>query len=59
MELTNDLLFLLPIMVSVMVARWVGDHLTHPLYHALLELKCIPYLENQPRLLLNNKKYDF
>ena len=51
MEITNDVQFLLPIMASVMVAKWVGDQLTHPLYHALLELKCIPYLDAEPVIL--------
>ncbi|KAK2191553.1 hypothetical protein NP493_51g02024 [Ridgeia piscesae] len=44
-EITNDVAFLLPIMVAVMVAKWVGDYITHPLYHSLLELKCIPFLD--------------
>ena len=44
MEITNDVQFLLPIMVAIMVAKWVGDFVTHPLYYALLELNCIPFL---------------
>ncbi|XP_013403924.1 chloride channel protein C [Lingula anatina] len=48
MEITNDIQFLLPIMVGIMVAKWVGDFVTHPLYHALLELKCIPFLNTEP-----------
>ena len=38
MEITNDLQFLLPIMVAIMVSKWTGDLLTHPFYHALLEV---------------------
>ncbi len=41
-----------------MLARWIGDQITHPLYHALLELKCIPFLEQKPRLLLDDQKYE-
>ncbi|XP_073241792.1 chloride channel protein C-like [Porites lutea] len=51
MEITNDIQFLLPIMVAIMVAKWVGDFATHPLYHALLELKCIPFLDSEPVIL--------
>jgi chloride channel 7 len=47
-EITNDVAFLLPIMVAIMVAKWVGDYITHPLYHSLLELKCIPFLDSEP-----------
>lgn len=56
MELTNDIQFLLPIMVAIMVAKWVGDFFTHPLYHALLELKCIPFLSAEPIVYNKNKK---
>eukprot|EP00761_Pharyngomonas_kirbyi_P012339 gb/GECH01012366.1/.p1 GENE.gb/GECH01012366.1/~~gb/GECH01012366.1/.p1 ORF type:complete len:763 (+),score=121.47 gb/GECH01012366.1/:1-2289(+) len=48
LEITNDLQFLLPIMLAIMVAKWVGDFFTHPFYDCLLELKHIPYLEGDP-----------
>ncbi|KAI3382367.1 hypothetical protein SNEBB_006720 [Seison nebaliae] len=47
-ELTNDVKFLLPIMISIMVSKWISDQITHPLYHAILEIKCIPYLPSEP-----------
>ncbi|KAL4234642.1 hypothetical protein ACF0H5_006283 [Mactra antiquata] len=56
MELTNDVQVLLPVMVSVMVAKWVGDFFTHPIYHALLELKCIPFLDPEPRVTIDKKQ---
>jgi chloride channel 7 len=56
MELTNDVQILLPVMVSVMVAKWVGDFFTHPIYHALLELKCIPLLDPEPRVRINREQ---
>ena len=43
-EITNDVRFLLPLMLGVMVAKWVADSLTHSLYHAIIEAKCIPFL---------------
>ncbi|XP_041457216.1 chloride channel protein C-like [Lytechinus variegatus] len=55
MEITNDIQFLLPIMVAIMVAKWVGDYLTHPLYHALLEVKCIPFLDEEPVIMHQGK----
>lgn len=36
--------FLPAIMVTVIVAKWVGDWLTHGLYHELLHVKHIPFL---------------
>jgi chloride channel 7 len=35
-------------MIAVLFAKWVGDFITHPFYHALLELKCIPFLDQDP-----------
>ncbi|CAB4064747.1 unnamed protein product [Lepeophtheirus salmonis] len=32
-------------------AKWTGDFLSHPLYHALLEFKCIPFLGHEPMLI--------
>lgn len=55
-ELTNDVQFLLLIMVAIMVSKWVGDYITHPFYHAQLELKCIPFLDSEPVVLYNGKK---
>ena len=48
LEMTNDIQFLLLIMTTVLMAKCVGDFITHPLYHALCELKCIPFLEQDP-----------
>ena len=56
MEMTNDVQFLLPIMAAIMIAKWVGDFFTHPLYHALLELKCIPFLDAEPVITLKDKR---
>jgi len=47
-EITNDVAFLLPLMLAVMMAKWIGDYMTHPLYHSLLELYCIPFLDSEP-----------
>ena len=44
-ELTNDLTFVLPTMVSILSARWVASMFTHALYHQLIEYKCIPFLD--------------
>ncbi|XP_071176665.1 chloride channel protein C-like isoform X2 [Mytilus edulis] len=58
MELTNDVQILLPVMVAVMVAKWVGDFFTHPVYHALMEMKCIPFLDPEPRVTIEKKRIE-
>jgi chloride channel 7 len=44
-EITSEVRMLLPIMTSIMVAKWVADSATHSLYHAQIEQKCIPFLD--------------
>jgi chloride channel 7 len=53
-EITNDIHQLLLIMITIMVAKWTGDMLSHSLYHALLEFKCIPFLGHEPTLIKND-----
>ncbi|CAD7698710.1 unnamed protein product [Ostreobium quekettii] len=47
-EISNDVHMLPPILVAVMIAKWVADSWTHSLYHGLLEVKCVPFLPPQP-----------
>ena len=50
-EITNDIQFLILIIVTIMFAKWTGDIFTPSLYHALMEHKHIPYLpEHAPQL---------
>ncbi len=53
-EITNDIHQLLLIMITIMVAKWTGDMLSHSLYHALLEFKCIPFLGHEPTIIKND-----
>lgn len=48
MEVSNDLRTLIPCLVGIMVAKWVADAVAHPLYHAMLEIKCVPFLPRAP-----------
>jgi chloride channel 7 len=47
-QVSNDVRMLLPLLVGILVAKWVADAATHPLYHALLEVKCVPWLPSEP-----------
>jgi len=52
-ELSNDAHFILPIMVSILVAKWVADATgVHPIYHALMAKKKLPYLPVTPHVSL-------
>lgn len=41
LQVSNDVRMLLPILVGIMVAKWVADAATHSLYHGLLEVGCL------------------
>lgn len=47
-EITDRLKYLLPLMLTVMTAKWVADALIHPLFDLLMQMKYIPYLEPNP-----------
>eukprot|EP01113_Clastostelium_recurvatum_P030888 TRINITY_DN3802_c0_g1_i2.p1 TRINITY_DN3802_c0_g1~~TRINITY_DN3802_c0_g1_i2.p1 ORF type:complete len:885 (+),score=157.27 TRINITY_DN3802_c0_g1_i2:34-2655(+) len=47
-ELTQGTQYLLPIMLSVMIAKWIGDIFNEAQYEHLMELKVYPYLGWQP-----------
>ncbi len=49
-EITDETHFLLPIMTAVMVGKWTADSLIDSLYHNLIELKCFPFLSDQPHV---------
>jgi CBS domain-containing protein len=48
LECTNDVQYCLPIMVTVMFAKWVGDIFNEGLYDIHIHLKHVPFLEPYP-----------
>ena len=49
METTSEVHFLLPIMLSIAIAKWVADALKpHGLYHSILEQRGVPFLPAEP-----------
>ncbi len=38
-QMSNDVRMLLPVLVAIMVAKWVADAATHSLYHGQLHVK--------------------
>jgi chloride channel 7 len=35
---------MLLMVVSISLSKFIADYATHPLYHALVEIKCMPHL---------------
>uniref|UniRef100_A0A7S2G648 CBS domain-containing protein n=1 Tax=Octactis speculum TaxID=3111310 RepID=A0A7S2G648_9STRA len=48
-EISDDSNFILPIMISIVIAKWTADSTgNHPIYHALQGLKGLPVLASNP-----------
>eukprot|EP01133_Synstelium_polycarpum_P018156 gene18156-21713_t len=47
-ELTEGTQYLVPIILAVMIAKWVGDFFNESVYEHLMELKYIPFLQSLP-----------
>jgi len=47
-EISNDVHSVLPMMIAVMIAKRIADSYTHGLYHSILEMKCVPFLDPVP-----------
>lgn len=48
METTNNIQYLLPIMLTLSLSKWIGDIFNISLYDMHVEIKCIPFLEFKP-----------
>ena len=48
LETTNDIQYLLPIMLVLIASKSVGDRFNISLYDMHVEVKCIPFLEHRP-----------
>jgi hypothetical protein len=55
LEGTGAVKQLMPIILTTVVSKWVGDSFNEGLYHTALELKHIPFLEPQERRRNRNK----
>ena len=56
-EITNDIQFLLLIIIAILFSKWTGDFFTRSIYHTLIEAKCIPYLESEPVIIKERGKF--
>eukprot|EP00873_Tetraselmis_striata_P043550 jgi/Tetstr1/463814/TSEL_008628.t1 len=45
MEISNDIRLLPPVLVAILIAKTLADMCTHSLYHGLMEVKCVPFLD--------------
>lgn len=50
MEITNDLTHMPCLMVGIIISKTIADKFCHSLYHAILEAKCVPFLEVQTQM---------
>ena len=44
LQVSNDVRMVLPLLVAIIMAKWIADAVSHSLYHSILEVKCVPML---------------
>ena len=54
METTQNMQFLLPIMMILLVGKWIGDLFNISLYDLHVEIQCMPFVEASPPLGMEN-----
>lgn len=45
-QVSNDVRMVLPLLVAIIMAKWIADAVSHSLYHSILEVKCVPILHS-------------
>jgi chloride channel 7 len=53
LEITGNMALLLPIMLTAMISKWIGDLFSHSLYDILIHVQSIPFLESEPAPIFN------
>jgi len=57
MEMAGDIALVIPIFCSIFISKMVADQLSKPLYKVTLDTKALPYLEQNPHVVVKGKSY--
>ena len=49
----HDINTIIPMMISIVIAKFIADFLSKPLYKYQLEGKSLPFLDQEPRIPVN------
>jgi len=55
MEMVGDINLVIPILISIFVSKMTADQLSKPLYKFQLEGKALPYLDQDPRIVVKKR----
>eukprot|EP00656_Telonema_subtile_P053625 TRINITY_DN7816_c0_g1_i5.p1 TRINITY_DN7816_c0_g1~~TRINITY_DN7816_c0_g1_i5.p1 ORF type:complete len:358 (+),score=84.78 TRINITY_DN7816_c0_g1_i5:209-1282(+) len=58
LEITNDLTYMPAIALAAIIACFTGSQFTHGLYHELIHVAGLPYLEHEPELVHKTQNVD-
>ena len=56
MEMVGDINLVIPNLISIFAAKMIADQLSKPLYKYQLDFKVLPYLDQEPRVLVAGKQ---
>lgn len=54
-EMSNDIDLVIPCMITIFVAKMVADTLAKPLFMVQLDAKLLPFLAQEPRVVVENE----
>ncbi len=54
-EMSQDINLIIPVLVAVFVAKMFADLLSKPLYKCQLEGKSMPYLDQEPEVVVSGQ----
>jgi len=57
MEMVGDINLVIPNLIAIFVSRGVADQLSKPLFKYQLDAKVLPYLDQEPKVLVAGKQY--
>ena len=56
MEMVGDIALVIPNLIAIFFAKMVADQLSKPLYKYMLDSKVLPFLEQDPKVLVAGKQ---
>ena len=54
-EMSRDIELVIPVMIAVLIARTVGECLSKSLFRYLTDLKGLPTLDQDPKVIIDDK----
>lgn len=55
--MVGDIVLVIPCLIGIFLSKTIADQLSKPLYKHMLDIKSLPYLDQDPRVVITGKRY--